>query len=159
MSWLSHDAPSMGALLAEIADDPATRHQSSYAPLLPELVRTALAIGDAAVARRLVDGVEPLYPYGEHALVAIDGAFAEAGGDFAGAAAAYADAAGRWERFDVIPEQGFALLGQGRCLVRLSHLGEAQPALQQAREIFVRLGATPALMETDALLADRLGNW
>ena len=68
------------------------------------------------------------------------------------AADAYADAAERWERFGVVPEQAFALLGQGRCLVGLSRPTEAAPVLQQAREIFERLQAAPALAETDALL-------
>jgi hypothetical protein len=68
------------------------------------------------------------------------------------AADAYADAADRWERFGVVPEQAFALLGQGRCLVTLSRQTEAAPVLRHAREIFGRLQATPALAETDALL-------
>jgi len=57
----------------------------------------------------------------------------------------------RWERFGVVPEQAFALLGQGRCLLGLSR-PEAASVLHHAREIFERLGATPALAETDALL-------
>jgi len=52
-----------------------------------------------------------------------------------------------------VPEQAFALLGQGRCLIGLSRPTEAAAVLQHAREIFERLGATPALAETDALLA------
>ncbi len=143
-----------GALLAEIADDPATRGTMTYAPALPELVRTALAIGDEPLARRLVDGVEPRYAFAEHALVTVEGALAEACGDLADAAAAHADATGRWERFGVVPEQAFARLGQGRCLVRLARLDEAAPVLRDARELFARLGAAPALAETDALLAE-----
>src|SRR5207342_3570779 len=51
---------------------------------------------------------------------------------------AYADAADRWERFGVVPEQAFALLGQGRCLLRLSRPTEAASVLQRAHEIFER---------------------
>jgi class 3 adenylate cyclase len=51
-----------------------------------------------------------------------------------------------------VPEEAFALLGQGRCLLGLGREPEAVPVLQAAREIFVRLGAAPALAETDALL-------
>ena len=65
----------------------------------------------------------------------------------------YADAALLWEGFGVVPEQGFALLGQGRCLLELSRPGESSEVLQQAREIFARCGMRPALEETDALLA------
>ncbi len=52
-----------------------------------------------------------------------------------------------------MPEQAFALLGQGRCLLGLARATEAAAVLHRAREIFERLGATPALAETDALLA------
>ena len=48
--------------------------------------------------------------------------------------------------------KGFALLGQGRCLLGLSLPTEATPVLQHAREIFQRLQAAPALAETDRLL-------
>jgi hypothetical protein len=51
-----------------------------------------------------------------------------------------------------VPEQGFALLGQGRCLIRLARPTEAASVLQHAREIFERLQAAPALAETDELL-------
>ena len=50
-------------------------------------------------------------------------------------------------------EEAQALLGQGRCLVALDRAPAAAPVLEQAREIFARLGARPALEETDVLLA------
>ena len=87
-----------------------------YPALLPAMVRTALAIGEPELAERLVGGLEPRTPYAEHALVAANAALTEARGDLPAAADAYADAADRWERFGVVPEQAFALLGQGRCL-------------------------------------------
>ena len=79
-------------------------------------------------------------------------ALTEARGDLWAAVDAYADAADRWERFGVVAEQAFALLGQGRCLVGLSRPNEAAPVLRNAREIFERLQAAPVLAETDALL-------
>jgi hypothetical protein len=118
------------------------------------MVRTALGIGEPALAERLVAGLEPRYPYAEHALVAANASLTDARGDLQTAAIAYADAADRWERFGVVPEQAFALLGQGRCLLGLARPTEAAPILQHAREIFERLGATPALAETDALLQE-----
>jgi len=51
-----------------------------------------------------------------------------------------------------VPEQGVALLGQGRCLVRRSRPTEASAVLRQAREIFTNCGMRPALAETDDLL-------
>ena len=58
--------------------------------------------------------------------------------------------------FGVPYEEGHALLGQGRCLVALGRAPEAAAPLAAAREIFARLGAKPALAETDAWLA---GGW
>jgi hypothetical protein len=56
------------------------------------------------------------------------------------------------QQFGLIPEQAYALLGQGRCLTALDQPAEATRALVQAREIFDTLKAAPALAETDALL-------
>lgn len=141
------------ALLAELAADPATRAQIEYATFLPGLVRTALGIGDEPLALRLVEGVQPRYAYAEHALVMVGAAISETQGHLADASMGYADAAERWERFGVVPEQAQALLGQGRSLVRLGRPVEALQPLREARRIFERLGAAPAVVETDALLA------
>jgi tetratricopeptide (TPR) repeat protein len=123
-----------------------------YSVYLPAMIRSALRVGEPELAMRLASGVEPRFPYAEHALVAGNAALVEARGDLHAAADAYADAADRWERFGVVPEQAFALLGRGRCLVGLFGPTEAAAVLQRAREIFERLGAAPALAETDALL-------
>jgi hypothetical protein len=111
-----------------------------------------LGIGEADLAERLVAHYEPRTPYAEHALAAANAALTDAGGDLQTAADAYAEAADRWERFGVVPEQAFALLGQGRCLLGLSRPTEAAEVLQHAREIFEPLQAAPALAETDTLL-------
>ena len=140
------------SLLAELESTSGAKETMVYAAYVPAFVRTALAIGDSVLAGRLVDDLTPRYPYTEHALVATNAALTEARSDLAGAVDAYADAADRWERFGVVPEQAFALLGQGRCLVGLGRSTEAQPVLRRAREIFERLGAGPALGETDALI-------
>ena len=140
------------ALLAEIAASPGMRRQLTYAMYLSPLVRAALSIGDDAVARRLIEGVEPEYPFAAHALVTTGAALAESGGDLATAARAYSDAATRWASFGVPYEQALALLGAGRCLIALDRSAEAAPGLRKARELFARLGAAPALAETDALL-------
>jgi len=139
------------ALLTELDTYPDVRATANYVTSLPEIVRTALGIGDRELAERLVAGVEPPNAYAEHALASANADLTEARGDLQSAADAYADAANRWERFGVIAEQAFALLGQGRCLLSLSRPTEASPVLQHAREIFDRLQATPALAETDAL--------
>jgi ATP/maltotriose-dependent transcriptional regulator MalT len=139
-------------VLVEVEATPNAQMTILYPVLLPAMVRTALALGKTALAERLVSGLQPRYPYAEHALAAANAARTEARGDLQTAAAAYADAAVRWDRFGVIPEQAFALLGQGRCLLGLSRPTEAVSVLRQAREIFGRLKAAPALADTDVLL-------
>jgi hypothetical protein len=68
------------------------------------------------------------------------------------AADAFALAAAAWESFGNVYEHAQALLGQGRCLVDLGRAADATAPLHQAREIFARLQARPALSETDSLL-------
>jgi class 3 adenylate cyclase/tetratricopeptide (TPR) repeat protein len=140
------------ALLAEVESFPGVRDSPNYPTLLPAMVRVAIRIGEPELAERLVDGIEPRLPLADHALIAARATLTEARGEVQVATDAYADAADRWERFGVVPEQAFALLGQGRCLMGLSRPTEAAPVLQHAHEIFERLQAAPALAETDALL-------
>jgi hypothetical protein len=99
-----------------------------------------------------VTDYEPRTPFAKNAVVAANAALAEARGDPRSAADAYADAEAGWERFGVVPEQAYALLGEGRCLLALDRPAEAALALRRAREIFERLGAAPALQETEVLL-------
>lgn len=91
-------------------------------------------------------------PRGPGELAAAAAVLVEASGDTRAAGDAYADAADRWERFGVVPELAFALLGQGRCLLRLSLSTDATVVLHRAREIFEWLRAATSLAETEALL-------
>jgi hypothetical protein len=115
------------------------------------MLRTALAAGDAELAQRLADGIDPRYPLNQHALCAARAQLAEATGEHAQAAALYAEAADRWREFGNVPERANALLGQGRCLLTLADLAAEQP-LRQAAERFASMGYRPALAETEALL-------
>jgi len=141
-------------LLAEVEATPGARDVPYYAAYLPAMVRTALAVGEPELADRLIDGVASRYPYTDHALVTVNAAVAEARGDHQAATDGYAEAAERWQRFGVVPEHAFALLGEGRVLLALGRPDEAHNALQQARVIFQALQAAPALVETDRLLQD-----
>ncbi len=122
------------------------------ADVLPRAVRIALAGGDRGLAERLAVSIEPLQPLARHALVAAHALVSEARGDHEAAEAGFADAAARWHDFEVPYEEAQALLGQGRCLVALGRSAEAPVPLVAAREIFARLGAKPALAETDELM-------
>ena len=55
-------------------------------------------------------------------------------------------------------EEGQALLGQGRCLAALDRDAEAAVPLQEAHEVFVHLGAGPALTETEKILKSLAGD-
>ncbi len=145
-----HDAAA--TLLTEIQASPESRDTHYYPAFLPAMVRTALTIARPELADQLVAGVEPCIPIAEHALVAVGAILAETRGELQAAADGYGQAAQRWQRFGVIPEQARALLGQGRCLTALGRSAEAIHALRQARGIFETLKATPALMEIDTLL-------
>jgi len=140
--------------LLELADT-AYRQPGGFwwAAGLPSAVRTALAAGDDALAARLADALAPLQPICRHAITVAQALVTEARGEHEPAAPAFADAAARWHEFEMPYEEAHALLGQGRCLVALGRAPEAAPVLQQAREIFARLKAKPALDETEALLA------
>jgi tetratricopeptide (TPR) repeat protein len=121
-------------LMAELEQRPHVRGSASYPAFLPGLVRTAVAAGDLALGNRLASGLEPLDLYQEHALVASGAILAEARGDIDEAARLYSEAAERWGQFGVVPEQAFALLGLGRCLLALGDPAAGE-ALRQARDL------------------------
>jgi hypothetical protein len=140
------------SLLFELDRTPNVREDPNYCANLPDAVRTALAAGDPELAVRLAEGVKPVYPFHEHVLTTVRALLAEHRGEHAEATDAFADAAERWERFEMPWERAQALLGQGRCLLALGRAVDATGPLRDAREIFASLGAKPALAETDVLL-------
>lgn len=76
----------------------------------------------------------------------------EGRGDHESAAEVYLEAASGWEHHGTVPEQAYALLGQGRCLVALEDPAAEEP-LRQAAELFSSMGYRPALADTEALIA------
>jgi len=116
-------------------------------------VRTALAVEEPELARRLVERVEPVTPLARHALAACRAQLTEVGGDQAEAAGRYQEAAEGWREFGNVPERAYALLGRGRCLAALGR-ADAEEPLREARELFVSLGYKLALAETEALLGE-----
>ena len=146
------EAPDVaGGLLAELEHAAGVRGSPYYARQLPLMVRIALAAGDGALAHWLSDGLENRYPLDEHALCSARAQLAEDAGDHADAAELYAEAAARWKEFGNVPEQAYALLGQGRSLVALGGAGAEAP-LREARALFASMSYKPALGETEAVL-------
>ena len=95
---------------------------------------------------------EPLRPLNGHVLVTGRALLAENRGDLEPVAEEFGEAAHLWHDFGVPYEEAQALLGQGRCLVALGRAPEAAALLAATREIFARLGAKPALAETDEVM-------
>jgi class 3 adenylate cyclase/tetratricopeptide (TPR) repeat protein len=138
-------------LLHELDQTPTSRNDPVYASVLPNLVRSALALDDPTLATSLTQGVPPLIPRQQHALTSCQAQLAEAAGNHSEAATLYADAAQRWQQFGNVPERAYALLGQGRSLHALGDSRAEQP-LRLAHELFALMGYKPALAQTEALL-------
>ena len=136
------------SLVTAVAERSAT-YWDEYGPAL---VRTALAAGGAGLAARLADATTAQTPWKERVLITCRAFVAEARGESETALAGFADASARWHDFGVPYEEAQALLGEGRCLIALGKAAAAAVPLAAAREILARLGAKPALEETDALI-------
>jgi class 3 adenylate cyclase/tetratricopeptide (TPR) repeat protein len=140
------------ATLTEWESLPRPGSGPNYVAYLPEAVRTALAGHDAGLAARLVEGIESVLPMQRSVLCTVRSLLAQQRGEGEAAAAGFADAASRWHDFGVPYEEAQALLGRARCLLMLDLASDATPVLAEARKIFTRLGALPALAVTDDLL-------
>jgi tetratricopeptide (TPR) repeat protein len=127
-------------------------NQPIFALWLPLALRTARRAGSADLARRLFRAVPPAVTAIPHSSAAIDGLMHEADGDHEAALASFERAAAAWHCIEVSFEEAEARLGIGRCLAALGRSVGAVAALAEAREILARLGAQPALAETEALL-------
>jgi tetratricopeptide (TPR) repeat protein len=138
------------SLLVELTDIDALRTDPDCGAHLPELVRCALSLGDTVLAGRLADGVEAGTPLVERSLSSVRAALAEAD-DPGVAAALFADVAARWQEFGQLPEQAYALLGEGRCRLAAGLPDAAEP-LSRAKELFITMGLRQAVADTDALL-------
>jgi hypothetical protein len=138
-------------LLGEVADSSGHDH-SEYAHHLPRLARAAHALDKDDLLERLAAGVPEAVPRQQHALVTVRALQAERAGEYAQAAALYADAADRWEQFTEAIEQAHALLGQSRCLAAVGDPGADVP-LRQARALFDQMGARHRVAECDNLIA------
>jgi tetratricopeptide (TPR) repeat protein len=134
------------ALLAEVETTSGVREAPTYPAALSEMIRTAVGAGDVDLAERLAVGMDPVYPYRDHAARAAEALLAEVRGALELAVERHLEAAGRWERFGVVPERGHSLLGAGRCLMRLGAEGAETP-LAEAEAIFSGLRADPLVEE------------
>jgi class 3 adenylate cyclase len=147
------DPPGARALLAELSRTPSAHVFPSYTANLAEAVRAALATAEPDLAARLATALQPTHPLDQHALMTARALLAEHHGEHVQAAGLFADAASRWQQFQMPWEHAQALLGHGRCLLALGQPGGASQQLHAAREILATLGAKPTRNDTDRLLA------
>jgi predicted ATPase/class 3 adenylate cyclase len=134
------------AELAETTRDPFRANQ------VADAVRICWAAGRLPLARELLNEHPVAMTRHRYVLLTAEAVVSEAEGHLEQAVQQYANAADRWADYGFVLERAQALLGLGRCLVALSRRGDAVDALQQARELFIGLGAGPLVFETDALL-------
>jgi tetratricopeptide (TPR) repeat protein len=146
------DADRAHERLEEALAEAPVKGDAGWFMVLPELARIALDCGDAGLAERLCRLVRGELPAVQNALGSVAAVCLEAKREYEPAAARFTDAASRWHGFEMPYEEAQALLGKGRCLLAIDSTREAAQALQQARGIFERLGAKPALAEVDERL-------
>ena len=146
------------ALLVECLASPAA--VTSTVEAVPTSVRTALGCGEHAIAKGFLECClagcpEPRLPLVDNVVRSVEALLAEAGGEHERAAAGFADAVSCWREFGMPYEEAHALFGMGRSLEALGRKPESGEHLAAAAEIFKRLGARPALEDTEKLRTSR----
>lgn len=131
---------------------------TEHAPLyriryLPDVVRALTVCGDIEWAQLLLVAEENVvFARDRHAVVTVNAIVAEAKGESERALGLYNDAAGRWNEYGLVLEEGQALLGAGRCLLALGRQPEASSKLRDAGKIFTALRTLLLLRETEGYL-------
>jgi tetratricopeptide (TPR) repeat protein len=147
----SGDLPGALSLIEEL--ERATRDRPHYrAHHLPDAVRVCVASGALGLAESLFEGTDIAAERVRRLVLAGRAILAEGRGSPEEAVSLFAEAAMRWTEFSCVVAQAQALLGQGRCLVRMDRRQEAGEPLREARKIFRLLGAAPLVAEAEALL-------
>ena len=151
---LARGDPRAGARLLDLFQSNTPRPlAAAYAPLVPQAVRLAVTADEPGIAERLCARLSATRPFDLCAAASGRALLSETAGDVRQAEREYRRAAKCWSRRGEPWERAQALFGLGRCLVTLGRESEADAALAEAREIFQRLGARPALQRTDAWMA------
>jgi tetratricopeptide (TPR) repeat protein len=146
------DVESGCRLIEETAAIPeASATQAFISMLLPDMVRAACDAGNVDLAEQLLRDAKPRFPYAGHAQTAARALVAERRARFDEALGRHREAAALWASFTIPLEEGYARLGEARCLMALGHRDAAQAPLSKARAIFEGLGAIPALAKVTAI--------
>jgi tetratricopeptide (TPR) repeat protein len=140
-------------LLRDCFDLPNLANETEFDWSLARAARLAAQVGDHELIARASE-----WPHADRPLSLANRSTTEAiahesAGRYEPARDSHEDSADRWRALGVPYELGMARLGAGRCDLVLGRPAAAAGALNEARSIFRRLGAEPALAETNALLA------
>ena len=119
------------------------------------VIEVLVAAGRIERARELLQGADVWTARGRGSVLACRALLAEAEGSHQEAAGLYGEAAAAWAGYGFVLQQGFALLGEGRCILALGRADEGEKRLREAAGIFERLGARLALAEVDVLFSGR----
>jgi tetratricopeptide (TPR) repeat protein len=142
------------ALLEELAEEAGRESYEMWGEYNRlDCIRLAIELGRVPLAEILLERSGTLTIRQQHAQVAGRALLAEATGDVEKALGLYEDAVRRWTEFGNIPEQGHALLGRGRCLLRLGESG-ARSVVQEAARVYRSLEAGPFIERAELLLGN-----
>ena len=138
--------------LGALSTGPLPPNSPEIVLMHPHAIRAAVQVGASRLAGDLIGVVGAVRPVNDLVIAAGRALLAESVGELDGGVDKFVAAGRGWRDFGVPYEEAQALLGRGRCLLALGRTREAAPPLDAARDIFARLGARPALAETDELM-------
>jgi tetratricopeptide (TPR) repeat protein len=118
----------------------------------PLLSRVCVRLNRPEVARQLLARSVAYYPAQQAAVHAATAILAEADGDFQTASSHYIESIRTFEDLGTVPDEAYAQVGLGRCLLAQGETEAALARLTSARELWEGLGASARVEETDALL-------
>jgi tetratricopeptide (TPR) repeat protein len=118
---------------------------------IADLVRACTAAEEPALAEQLIEHAPTQAARHQHARLTAQAVLTETRDDLGKAAQIYEQVAKRWAQYGHAFEHAQALLGAGRCRLRLNQ-PHAQSRLEEARTVFTSLGARPLLAEADTWL-------
>jgi class 3 adenylate cyclase/tetratricopeptide (TPR) repeat protein len=142
------DLPEAAALVREAETNTRGINRSRY---LADLVSVAVDANAMDVAEAFLGNTDFVGPV--HASTAAHAVFEEATGETEVALGLHEEAALGWEEQGSVPARARSLFGGARCLLALGRSHEATAHLQEARELFTRLGARPAVKAIDDSLS------
>ena len=147
-----HDAQAAGRSLAELERLAQVCGQCdpNVATYLPEAARRVADVASLAAVVGVSSRLRPNRPMDAAAVAGIEALAAEKAGDQARAECKYGEAAMYWGNLGVPYELAYAQFGRARCLASLDRRAEADTLLGTCSDTLTRLGATAALIETQA---------